>query len=145
MAAKDMIDVSLFGIRQRPLADVLRHLQPQLGAPLEKAADPERGPFKRLDSPIHGAGCFRHHRVAGKKGIELVAVHVEGGLDEAHIIAHLARALMTSTDRVYGLPQTLGHIHRIASLTRDRLSLEAWRTLNAFYVGRHWQSGAMPT
>ena len=73
------------------------------------------------------------------------AVHVEGGLDEAHIIAHLARALMTSTDRVYGLPQTLGHIHRIASLTRDRLSLEAWRTLNAFYVGRHWQSGAMPT
>ena len=67
------------------------------------------------------------------------------GLDEPRAIAHLARALMTSTDRANGLPQTLAQVHRIASLTRDRLSLEAWRTLNAFYVGRRWQPGSLPT
>jgi uncharacterized circularly permuted ATP-grasp superfamily protein/uncharacterized alpha-E superfamily protein len=71
-------------------------------------------------------------------------VPVPSGLDETQAIAHLARLLMTATARVHSLPQTLGHVHRIAGLTRDRLSLEAWRTLNAFYVGPHWQSGAVP-
>ena len=71
-------------------------------------------------------------------------VPVPVGLDAPRVIAHLARALMTSTDRTGGLAQTLAHVHRIAGLTRDRLSLEAWRTLNAFFVGRHWQSGALP-
>jgi uncharacterized alpha-E superfamily protein len=66
------------------------------------------------------------------------------GLDEAHAVAWLARQLMISTDRSHGLPRTLGHIHRVASLTRDRLSLEAWRTLNAFYVSRRWQAASMP-
>ena len=70
---------------------------------------------------------------------------VPSGLDETQTIAHLARILMTATDRAYGLPQTLGHMHRIASVTRDRLSLEAWRTLNAFYVGRRWQPESLPT
>ena len=71
-------------------------------------------------------------------------VRVPAGLDEAQVIAYLAHAVMASTDHPHGLPQTLGHIHRIASLTRDRLSLEAWRTLNAFYIGRRWQAGAVP-
>ncbi len=51
---------------------------------------------------------------------------------------------MTSSDWYYGLPRTLDNIHRVASLTRDRLSLEAWRTLNDFYAGRRWQASAMP-
>ncbi len=72
-------------------------------------------------------------------------VAIPAGLDEAQAIAHLARTLMTGPDRVHGLPQTLGHVHRIASVTRDRLSLEAWRTLNAFYFGRRWQSNRQPT
>ncbi len=71
-------------------------------------------------------------------------VHVPPDLDEPRVIAYLARMLMSSTDRAYGLPQTLSHIHRVASLTRDRLSLEAWRTLNSFYVGRRWQPEAWP-
>ena len=73
------------------------------------------------------------------------AVSIPPGLDEPHVVAHLARALMVSTERAYGLPQTLGHIHRIASLSRDRLSLEAWRTLNAFYVSRRWQAATLPS
>jgi len=43
------------------------------------------------------------------------------------------------------LPRTLDNIHRVASITRDRLSLEAWRTLNDFYASRRWRADAMPT
>lgn len=71
-------------------------------------------------------------------------VPVPPGVETPRVIAHLARTLMYATDRPNGLPQTLGSVHRNASLTRDRLSLEAWHTLNAFYVGRQWQSGASP-
>ena len=53
--------------------------------------------------------------------------------------------LMTSADWYYALPRTLDNIHRVASLTRDRLSLEAWRTLNDFYASRRWRADAMPT
>ena len=60
------------------------------------------------------------------------------------LIERLARNLMTSADWYYGLPRTLDNIHRIASVTRDRLSLEAWHTLNDFYARRRWRAGAMP-
>ena len=60
------------------------------------------------------------------------------------LIQHLARELMTSPHRSFGLPQTLEHMHRIAGLVRDRLSQEAWRTLNSFYVRPDWQAGAAP-
>jgi uncharacterized circularly permuted ATP-grasp superfamily protein/uncharacterized alpha-E superfamily protein len=60
------------------------------------------------------------------------------------LIERLARNLMTSAGWSHGLPHTLDDIHRIASLTRDRLSLEAWRTLNDFYARRRWRAGAMP-
>ncbi len=64
------------------------------------------------------------------------------GLDDTRTIAELARFLMTSREVGNALPRILEHVHRIASLSRDRLSLEAWRTLNTFYVGRRWQAGA---
>lgn len=60
------------------------------------------------------------------------------------LIERLARNLMSSADWYYGLPRTLDNIHRIATVTRDRLSLEAWRTLNDFYARRRWRAGAMP-
>ena len=63
----------------------------------------------------------------------------------AVLVEQLARNLMTSTDWHYGLPRTLDSIHRVASITRDRLSLEAWRTLNDFYASRRWRADAMPT
>ena len=72
------------------------------------------------------------------------AIVIPPGLDEAQGIAHMARQLLTSPSQTGGLTQTLGHVHRIAGLSRDRLSLESWRTLNAFYVGRRWQSRAEP-
>ena len=64
---------------------------------------------------------------------------------DARLIEQLAHNLMTSADWYYGLPRTLDNIHRVASITRDRLSLEAWRTLNDFYASRRWRADAMPT
>ncbi len=64
--------------------------------------------------------------------------------DDARVIEQLAQTLMASLDHANGLQRMLGNVHRTASLTRDRLSLEAWRTLNAFYVGRGWQGGPRP-
>jgi uncharacterized circularly permuted ATP-grasp superfamily protein/uncharacterized alpha-E superfamily protein len=64
---------------------------------------------------------------------------------DTRLIEQLARNLMTSTDWHYGLPRTLDNIHRVASITRDRLSLEAWRTLNDFYSSRRWRVETMPT
>ena len=64
---------------------------------------------------------------------------------DANLIEELAHNLMTSADWYYGLPRTLDNIHRVASITRDRLSLEAWRTLNDFYASRRWRADAMPT
>lgn len=69
---------------------------------------------------------------------------VSAGPADAKVIGGLARQLLTSKDSEYGLPRTLDNIHRIASLSRDRLSLEAWRTLNAFYVSRRWRTDGAP-
>lgn len=60
------------------------------------------------------------------------------------LIRELAYELMTSPRHAFGLPQTLGHVHRIASLVRDRLSQEAWRSLNTFYARPAWQPANAP-
>ena len=72
-------------------------------------------------------------------------VRLPEGLDEPRAISALANTLMTSLSHDYGLPRTLDHIHRVAGLTRDRLSQEAWRTLNAFHTGQRWRASAFPT
>jgi uncharacterized circularly permuted ATP-grasp superfamily protein/uncharacterized alpha-E superfamily protein len=66
------------------------------------------------------------------------------GSDDASVVAKLAHTLMTSSDHPNGMQRLLGNVHRTASLTRDRLSVEAWRTLNAFYVGRGWKANTLP-
>ena len=63
----------------------------------------------------------------------------------AGAIEQLARRLMASPEEPWGLPRTLDNVHRTASLTRDRLSAEAWRTLNDFYASRRWRTDAIPT
>jgi uncharacterized alpha-E superfamily protein len=92
----------------------------------------------------------RQELAAGRVALETLLAQDEGEIPDpaeptdADMIERLARNLMTSSDWYYGLPRTLDNIHRVASLTRDRLSLEAWRTLNDFYAGRRWQGSAMP-
>jgi uncharacterized circularly permuted ATP-grasp superfamily protein/uncharacterized alpha-E superfamily protein len=88
---------------------------------------------------------------ASRAALEILLSKEEGKVPgewettDARLVEQLARNLMTSSDWHYGLPRTLDNLHRVASITRDRLSLEAWRTLNDFYASRRWRAGAMPT
>lgn len=88
---------------------------------------------------------------ASRTAIEILLSKEEGKVPgvqvptDAKLIEQLARNLMTSGEWHFGLPRTLDSIHRVASVTRDRLSLEAWRTLNNFYASRRWRADAMPT
>jgi uncharacterized circularly permuted ATP-grasp superfamily protein/uncharacterized alpha-E superfamily protein len=59
-------------------------------------------------------------------------------------IEQRARALMSGRGRSYGLIQTLGSIHRVAGLIRDRLSGEVWRTLQIFQSSPIWAGEAEP-
>lgn len=43
-------------------------------------------------------------------------------------------SLMFDADCKYGLQDTLGHLQRTAGLARDRLSVDAWRTLQHFHA-----------
>jgi len=52
---------------------------------------------------------------------------------------HLGRFLMSASGGTYGLHHTCDALHRVAGLTRDRLSLEAWRTLNALGPDTGWR------
>jgi uncharacterized circularly permuted ATP-grasp superfamily protein/uncharacterized alpha-E superfamily protein len=61
------------------------------------------------------------------------------------VIEQLARSLMASAEEPSGLPRLLDSICRVASMTRDRLSSEAWRTLNDFHASRRWGVGAVPS
>ncbi|MDX2156154.1 MAG: circularly permuted type 2 ATP-grasp protein [Hyphomicrobiaceae bacterium] len=51
----------------------------------------------------------------------------------------LSGRLATRRDGHYGLIGSFDGVYRVASLTRDRLSLEAWRTLAAFRVDDGWR------
>jgi uncharacterized circularly permuted ATP-grasp superfamily protein/uncharacterized alpha-E superfamily protein len=88
---------------------------------------------------------------ASRTALELLLSKEEGKVPaeweatDTRLIEQLARNLMTSSEWHYGLPRTLDNIHRVASVTRDRLSLEAWRTLNDFYASRRWRAETMPT
>ena len=53
--------------------------------------------------------------------------------------ALLAAQLVADRDRTYSLINAFDGIYRVASLTRDRLSLEAWRTLASFRVDEVWR------
>lgn len=51
----------------------------------------------------------------------------------------LAGQLVAERDSTYSLINAFDGIYRVASLTRDRLSLEAWRTLSSFRVDEAWR------
>ena len=51
-------------------------------------------------------------------------------------LQEVARAILFDQTWPYGLRETLSHLHRTATLSRDRLSVEAWRTLNGEALSR---------
>jgi len=54
------------------------------------------------------------------------------------------RALFETSDHAFSVRNTLANVHRVASMSRDRLSLEAWRTLNTFNTHPEWRRERMP-
>lgn len=68
--------------------------------------------------------------------------NVAGGRMDPRLEHRLAM-LMFDTELPYGLQDTLGHLRRTASLVRDRLSFDAWRTLQTFHgeMAEHAQHG----
>ncbi|MBC8049143.1 MAG: circularly permuted type 2 ATP-grasp protein [Chitinophagales bacterium] len=59
-------------------------------------------------------------------------------------VESLVVTLMSSTDRAYSLPSTLESAHRVASVLRDRLSVEAWNTLQTFQTNPVWRGEITP-
>ncbi len=59
-------------------------------------------------------------------------------------VEDLVITLMSATDRAYSLPSTLESAHRVASVLRDRLSVEAWNTLQTFQTSPVWRGEATP-
>ena len=53
--------------------------------------------------------------------------------------AVLASELIAGRDSTYSVINAFDGIYRIANLTRDRLSLEAWRTLSSFRADEVWR------
>ena len=53
-------------------------------------------------------------------------------------IERLVRTLLYGRNRAYGFQESLYHMHRLAGLTRDRMSSEAWRILNDFFTDSRW-------
>nr|WP_321524161.1 circularly permuted type 2 ATP-grasp protein [uncultured Cohaesibacter sp.] len=58
-----------------------------------------------------------------------------GGMNE---IERLVRTILYGKDRAYGFQESLAHMHRLAGLTRDRMSAEALRILNEFFTNQKW-------
>ena len=54
-------------------------------------------------------------------------------------IASMARLLIDARSGKRTLDATLDKLYRVSSLTRDRLSLEAWRVLSHFRPGEDWR------
>jgi uncharacterized alpha-E superfamily protein len=55
-------------------------------------------------------------------------------LDETETLEKQLAVLMLDPELSFGLQQTLGHLDRTAGLVRDRLSVDAWRTLSRLHT-----------
>jgi uncharacterized circularly permuted ATP-grasp superfamily protein/uncharacterized alpha-E superfamily protein len=102
-----------------------------------------RGALGRLDPDTP---AFQHREVITRaldillaKDESLVALNKRGAAIEQR-----ARTLMSARGRRYGVMRTLENIHHVASLIRDRLSVELWRTLQSFQTSRIWSGEAEP-
>lgn len=89
---------------------------------------------------------FPHREVVGAALNVLLAK--DSGIVPLHAVTDaiepLARALMSGRGRSYGVIYTLDQLRHIASLIRDRLSVELWRSLQTFHTGSIWRGERVP-
>ncbi len=67
------------------------------------------------------------------------AAPTKSELDDAEAVESMAHVLIAAKDGRRTLDDTLDKLYRVANLTRDRLSLEAWRVLSHFRPGADWR------
>ena len=70
----------------------------------------------------------------------LAEAEAEADIDDAAAVERMVHALITAKDGRRSLDGTIDKLYRVANLTRDRLSLEAWRVLSHFRPGVDWRS-----
>ena len=95
-----------------------------------------RGALRRV---AENNGPATGRRAAHKCLAVLMSVPEEGKDKSAPAeIEDLLASLVKGGTAPRTLERTCGHLHRVAHLTRDRLSLEAWQTLSKFGAGDAW-------
>jgi uncharacterized circularly permuted ATP-grasp superfamily protein/uncharacterized alpha-E superfamily protein len=106
-----------------------------------------RAALSRLEPDTMAA----QHREAVIAALDVLLDKDEGvvslpqGDNSARGVEQLVRSLMTGRGRLYGLSNTLERMHHVASLIRDRLSVELWRTLQNFRASPFWMGRALPS
>jgi uncharacterized circularly permuted ATP-grasp superfamily protein/uncharacterized alpha-E superfamily protein len=96
-----------------------------------------RSVVRRLTEDANSTGEFMALRgilriLLAKSGITTPAA-VPRATAPAAILERKLSMLMFEPKCAYGLQETLEHLHRTASLVRDRLSLDAWRILSRLH------------
>lgn len=87
-------------------------------------------------APTRHAGDICIEMLLAKGGAQLLPA---GSRRAGGRSALLASQLISERESTYSLVNAFDAIYRIANLTRDRLSLEAWRTLSSFRVDEAWR------
>jgi uncharacterized circularly permuted ATP-grasp superfamily protein/uncharacterized alpha-E superfamily protein len=104
-----------------------------------------RGALSRLEADARA----REHREAVVKALGVLLAKDKGVVSLAQddssprAIEQLVRSL-AGRARSYGLVHTLDNVHYVASLMRDRLSVELWRTLQTFQASPVWVGKELP-
>ena len=106
-----------------------------------------RGALSRLEPDAMAV----QHREVVVRALDVLLSKDEGVIslsrDESSskTVEAMVLTLMTGRGRNYGLSNTLERMHHVASLIRDRLSVELWRTLQNFQTSPFWPGNTLPS
>jgi uncharacterized alpha-E superfamily protein len=95
--------------------------------------------------PLRGDNASSQLQGAARACLEALASdeHAQAAVvpdgDDTAAIEGMVHLSITSKDGRRTLDDTLDKLYRVANLTRDRLSLEAWRVLSHFRPGADWR------
>jgi uncharacterized alpha-E superfamily protein len=104
-----------------------------------------RSALQRLQedtAPSDGLGAARTCLRALLLRDEVPGTELAGESNRA-AIERMVRLLISSSSGRRTLERTLDKLYRVASLTRDRLSLEGWRVLSHFRPGEDWRKALL--
>jgi uncharacterized alpha-E superfamily protein len=104
-----------------------------------------RSALQRLQedtAPSDGQGAARACLRALLLRDEVPGTELAGESNRA-AIERMVRLLISSSSGRRTLDRTLDKLYRVASLTRDRLSLEGWRVLSHFRPGEDWRKALL--